>query len=136
MVSLKKKNLHKKIFFFYLFSMQLFSADATMFSNFFFFFDHKKLKKPPSKVAHNRPKPFLRQSSPGHSPQPRSSFPFYKKSIATLSLLLSDYIIHYLIFLTFGSCFSFQDTGSFDSGDEVIDFSSLIPDSKDDVILV
>ena len=56
---------------------------------FFFFFDHKKLKKPPSKVAHNRPKPFLRQSSPGHSPQPRSSFPFYKKSNAILSLLLS-----------------------------------------------
>ena len=56
---------------------------------FLFFFDHKKLKKPPSKVAHNRPKPFLRQSSPGHSPQPRSSFPFYKKSNAILSLLLS-----------------------------------------------
>ena len=32
--------------------MQLFSADATMFSNFFFFFAHKNLKKPPSKVAH------------------------------------------------------------------------------------
>ena len=89
MVFLKKKILpKKKNIFFYLFSMQLFSADATMFS--IFFFDHKKLKKPPSKVAHNRPKPFLRQSSPGHSPQPRSSFPFYKKSIATLSLLLSD----------------------------------------------
>ena len=60
-----------------------------VFKFFFFFFAHKKLKKPPSKVAHNRPKPFLRQSSPGHSPQPRSSFPLYKKSNAILSLLLS-----------------------------------------------
>ena len=30
----------------------------------FFFFDHKKLKKPPSKVAHNWPKPFFPQPSP------------------------------------------------------------------------
>ena len=57
---------------------------------FYFFFDHKKLKKPPSKVAHNRPKPFLRQSSPGHSPQPRSSFPFYKKPNPNVSLLVSE----------------------------------------------
>ena len=59
------------------------------FQNFFFFFAHKKLKNPPSKVAHNRPKPFLRQSSPGHSPQPRSSFPFYKKPNPNVSLLVS-----------------------------------------------
>ena len=33
--------------------MQLFSANATMFSNFLFFFDaHKKLKKTPQKVAY------------------------------------------------------------------------------------
>ena len=32
----KKNSSQKKIIFFYLFSMQLFSADATMFSNFFF----------------------------------------------------------------------------------------------------
>ena len=50
-----------KFFFFYLFSMQLFSSDATIFSKkiFFLFFDHKKLKKPPSKIAHNRPKLFF-----------------------------------------------------------------------------
>ena len=48
--------------------MQLFSAVAIMFS-FFFFFAHKKLKKPPSKVAHNRPKPFISQSSPAHGPE-------------------------------------------------------------------
>ena len=43
------------------------------------------------------PDPFLRQSSPGHSPQPRSSFPFYKKSNAILSLLLSgrDTVYHH-----------------------------------------
>jgi hypothetical protein len=40
-----------------------------MFSKIFFFFSHKKLKKPPSKVAHNRPKSFISQSSPAHSPE-------------------------------------------------------------------
>ena len=59
--------------------MQLFSADATMFSNvFIFFFDHKKLKKPPSKVAHNRPKPFFPQPSPTHSQQPKIDFLYHK----------------------------------------------------------
>ena len=53
-------------FFFYLYSMQLFSAVATMFSNFF---PHKNVKNPPSKVVHNRPKPFISQSSPAHSPE-------------------------------------------------------------------
>ena len=41
------------------------------FHFFFFFFAHKKLKKPPSKVAHNRPKPFFPQPSPSHSQQPK-----------------------------------------------------------------
>ena len=36
---------------------------------FVFVFSHKKLKKPPSKVAHNRPKPFISQSSPAHGPE-------------------------------------------------------------------
>ena len=45
-----KNSSQKKIFFFTFFSMQIFSADATMFSNLFFF-DHKKLKKTPLKVA-------------------------------------------------------------------------------------
>jgi hypothetical protein len=30
----------------------------------FFFSAHKKLKKPPSKVAHNQPKPFIPQPNP------------------------------------------------------------------------
>ena len=39
--------------------MQLFSADATMFSIFLFFsFDHKKLKKAPPKVAQKYSKKF------------------------------------------------------------------------------
>ena len=56
----KKKNLpHQKIFFFKLFSLQLFSADAMIFSKKFkFFFDPEKVKKRASKVAHNRPRPF------------------------------------------------------------------------------
>ena len=45
-----------------------------------FFFAHKKLKKPPSKVAHNRPRPFLTQSSPDHCPQPRIDFSYYEIS--------------------------------------------------------
>ena len=47
-----KYSSQKKKKFFYLFSMQLFSADATMFSILFYFFDHKKLKKSPQKVAY------------------------------------------------------------------------------------
>ena len=40
--------------------MQLFSVDAIVFSKKYsiFFFDLKNMKKPPSKVAHNRPRPF------------------------------------------------------------------------------
>ena len=56
----KKKILPKKNkYFFYLFSMQLFSADAIAFSKKFkkFFFDPEKVKKQASKVAHNRPRP-------------------------------------------------------------------------------
>ena len=50
--SLKNKNkkFPPQFFFLYLFSMQLSSADATMFS--IFFFAHKKLKKSPQKVAY------------------------------------------------------------------------------------
>ena len=59
--------------------MQLFSAEAKMFSIFFFFFfAHKKLKKPPSKVAHNRPKHFIPQPSPSHSQQPKIDFSCHK----------------------------------------------------------
>ena len=46
-------------------------------SDFFFFFAHKKLKKPPSKVAHNRPKPFIPQPSRTHSQQPKVDFSYH-----------------------------------------------------------
>ena len=68
--------------------MQLFSADATMFSIFFFFFAHKKLKKPPSKVAHNWPKPFIPQPSPTHSQQPKINFSYHKNVPPTISSLI------------------------------------------------
>ena len=45
MVFLKKKILPKKNIFFYLFSMQLFSADATMFSIFFALENKKRPQK-------------------------------------------------------------------------------------------
>ena len=39
--------------------MQLFNVDAIVFSkNFQKIFDHKNMKKPPSKVGHNWPRPF------------------------------------------------------------------------------
>ena len=39
-----------------------------------------KTKKSASKVAHNRPKPFISQSSPAHRPQPRIDFSYYEIS--------------------------------------------------------
>jgi hypothetical protein len=67
--------------------MQLFSADATMFLQCF---AHKKLKKPPSKVAHNRPKPFIPQPSPAQptANSPKSIFHIIKMSHQA-SVLLS-----------------------------------------------
>ena len=101
--SKKKKFSPKKKKFFYLFSMQLFSADAMVFSKKFKknFLTPKKWKNRPKKLLIIGPDPFLRQSSPGHSPQPRSSFPFYKKSNAILSLLLSEQLFHDIYFSLF-----------------------------------
>jgi hypothetical protein len=67
---MKENIFPKKKKYFYLFSMQLFSEDATMFS-IFFFFAHKKLKKPPLKVAYNRPKLFFYSPAQltAHSPE-------------------------------------------------------------------
>ena len=50
--------------------MQLFSADAMVFSKKFkkIFFDPEKVKKQASKVAHNRPRPFFPTNQP--RPQP------------------------------------------------------------------
>jgi hypothetical protein len=108
----KKNSSPKKKKMFYLFSMQLFSADATMFSKifFFFFFAHKKLKKPPSKVAHNRPKHFIPQPSPSHSQQPKIDFSCHKNVPPSLCLLLCEQITNKclfsppLLFSTFLNC--------------------------------
>ena len=88
--SKKKNSSQKKYFFFLPCFYATFQCGHYNVFKFFFFFDHKKLKKPPSKVAHNRPKPFLRQSSPSHSPQPRFSIPFYKTPNPNVSLLVSE----------------------------------------------
>ena len=67
MVFLKKKKIQTKIFFFYLFSMQLFSVDAMVFSkkNLDFFLTLKKWKPRPQKLLIISRDPFLPQSSPG-----------------------------------------------------------------------
>ena len=58
--------------------MQLFSADATIVpKKIKFIFAHENMKKPPSKVAHNRPQ-FFFQYWPGCQNQPRIDFLYYK----------------------------------------------------------
>ena len=61
------------------------------------FFTHENLEKCASKVAHNRPKTFFSQSSPGHSQQPKIDFSYHK------------YVPRLICFLIcgFGSCFLF-----------------------------
>ena len=81
----EKKNPPPQKKIVYLFSMQLFSAVATMFSKKI---SYKKLKKPPSKVAHNRPKPFISQSSPAHSAKPRFDFSYHKMSGTSICSLI------------------------------------------------
>ena len=66
----KKKRIPPQKIFFYLFSMQLFSADAMVFSNFF---DPEKVKKRASKVAHNRPRPFYFTVQPKPQPTAQTS---------------------------------------------------------------
>ena len=72
--------------------MQLFSADAIAFSkkNKKKFFDHEKVKKWASNVAHNRPRPFFPLSSPGHSPQPKIDFPYYEISGPDICSLICE----------------------------------------------
>ena len=92
MVFLKKKNLLKeKKFFFYLFSMQLFSADAMVFSkkkikkNF----DPEKVKKRALKVAHNRPRPLYFTVQPRPMANSPELILHIKKSRDQRSVLLS-----------------------------------------------
>jgi hypothetical protein len=48
------------------------------------------LKKPPSKVAHNRPKPFIPQPSPTHSQQPKIDFLYHKNVPPSVCSLVCD----------------------------------------------
>ena len=54
--------------------MELFSADASVFKNNF---DPGKVKKGPQKLLIIGPDPFISQSSPDHSSQPRIDFSYY-----------------------------------------------------------
>ena len=63
----------------------------------------KKLKKPPSKVAHNQPKPFLTQPSPSHSQQPKIDFSYHKNVPPDIcSLICAINWLHWQ--LTFSFC--------------------------------
>ena len=94
----KTKSSKKENIFFYLFSMQLFSADTMVFSkkNLKYFFDSEKVKKQASKVAHNRPRPFY-FTVQTNGPQPRIDFSYYEISgpcslICDLNPILSGWI--------------------------------------------
>jgi hypothetical protein len=61
------KNTSKNVLdFFYLYSMQLFSAEATIFSKkiLSLFFVHENIKKRASKIPHNPPQTFFSQVWP------------------------------------------------------------------------
>ena len=60
---------------------------------FFFFFALKKLKRPHSKVAHNRPKFFFPQPSPTHSQQPKIDFSYHKNVPPTICSLICGFIL-------------------------------------------
>ena len=64
--------------------MQLFSADATVFSNFFY----ENIKKWASKVAHDWPQTFFSQVWPGCPNQPRIDFSYYKYVPRLICLLI------------------------------------------------
>ena len=71
---------------------QLFSLDAIV---------SKKWKKRPQKLLIISPDPYISQSSPDHSPQPRIDFPFYEISgpdICSLTYLcpalMDTFVVH------------------------------------------
>ena len=83
--------------------MYLFSADATIsLKKIKTFLPHKKLKKPPQKVAWQLGVFFL--CSPNCPKQPRTSFPFYKFFYPTISGRISDWLQLTLRFKTDLQC--------------------------------
>ena len=91
---------HEKYFsiflsFVYLYSMQIFSADPKIFSTNFwiYFLSIKTLKNGPQKLLIIGLNPFISQSSPNHSPQPRIDFSYYEISGPDICFLICVWII-------------------------------------------
>ena len=76
--------------FFYLHSMQLFSADPKIFSKFRLIFVHKNFKNRPQKLLIIGPNPFTSQSSSDYSPQPRIGFSYHEISGPDICSLICD----------------------------------------------
>ena len=76
--------------FAYLYSMQLFSSDPKIFSKIFWinFLSIKTLKNGPQKLLIIGLNPFISQSSPEHSPQPRIDFSYYEISGPDICFLI------------------------------------------------
>ena len=60
--------------------MQLFSANAAIFSIFSIFFGHENINKPPSKVADNLPQTFFSSTGPAAQTSPELVFHIIKMS--------------------------------------------------------
>ena len=73
---------HKKNTFhnFFDFCLPLFNANFQFKKKFELFFVHKNFKKRASKLLKIGPDPFISQSRPDHSPQPRIDFSHYEIS--------------------------------------------------------
>ena len=81
--------------------MQLSSADAIVFSKKFnFFLTPKKWKNGPQKLLIIGPDPFISQSSPDHSPQPRIDFSYYEISGPDICSLICGLKCHLLDVVT------------------------------------
>ena len=87
------KNTSQNLFdFVYLYFMQIFSADAMVFSKKFkkFFLTPKKWKNGPQKLLIIGPDPFILQSRPDHSPLPRIDFSYYEISGPDICSLICE----------------------------------------------
>ena len=74
--------------------MQLYSADAMVFPKKIlnFFLTPKKWKNGPQKLLIIGPDPFISQSSPDHSPQPRIDFSYYEISGPDICSLICGFL--------------------------------------------
>jgi hypothetical protein len=81
--------------------MQLFSADPRIFKKKLNqVFVHKNFKKNgPQKLLIIGPDPFILQSSPDHSPQPRIDFLYYEISGADICFLICGFCLPYYYFI-------------------------------------